>query len=242
MTDFFREHLVVHTHIEKTAGSSLIRGFIGAFGEDRVWDIRGKKQPMPEFISAQERARIFVLTGHFLYRTHDRFFDRVPVYVACVRPPLERFRSHYDFVRERPSHPTHSRVTGKTLREVVEDLKKPKATLNVMTHALTGQTHVSEDKLLKHVEENYLIVTPSHRVNDTLRALVPLLGGGAFEAEQHRKKTADPTIEDIGDLKQWFDDANYLDVRLAQFVDANYDRWLMELPERLARFRRNGVS
>jgi hypothetical protein len=108
-----------------------------------------------------------------------------------------------------------------------------------MTRALTGQTHISEERLLKHVEDNYLIVTPSHRVNDTMQALIPLLGGGAAEAEQHRKKTADPTSEDIGDLKQWFDDANYLDVRLVQFVDQNYDRWLRELPERLQRYKRN---
>jgi hypothetical protein len=242
MTDFFREHLVVHTHIEKTAGSSLTRGFIDAFGEDRVWDIRGKKHPKPEFITPEERARIFVLTGHFLYGTHDRFFDRVPVYVACVRPPLERFRSAYDFVRARPGHPTHKHVAGKTLSEVVEALKKPNTILNVMTRALTGKTHIAEDKLLKHIDDNYLIVTPSHRVNDTLRALIPLLGGGEVEAEQHRKRTAQPTTEDIGDLKQWFEDANYLDVRLVQFVDANYDRWLKDLPERLAKFKRKAAS
>jgi hypothetical protein len=237
MTDFFREHLVVHTHIEKTAGSSLTRGFVDAFGEDHVWDIRGSKRPRPETLTAEERARFFVLTGHFLYGAHVECFDRIPAYIACVRPPLERFRSHYDFVRERPGHPTHSRVEGKTFRQAVEDLAKPKAILNVMTRALTGQTHISEDRLFKHVEENYLIVSPSHRVNDTLRALIPLLGGTAG-ADQHRKKTVEPTTEDIGDLNQWFDDANYLDVRLMQFVDANYDRWLKELPQRLATLRR----
>ena len=239
MTDFFREHLVVHTHIEKTAGSSLTRGFVDAFGEDRVWDIRGKKHPKPEFITAEERARIFVLTGHFLYGAHDRFFDRAPAYVACVRPPLERFRSHYDFVRMRPGHPTYPRIAGKSLQDVVEGLKKPKAVLNLMTRALTGQSHITEEKLFSHVENNYLIVTPSHRVNDTIRALMPLLGGNTVDEDQHRKRTSDPTSEDIGDLKQWFDDANYLDVRLVQFVDANYERWLKELPERLARLGRN---
>lgn len=242
MTDFFREHLVVHTHIEKTAGSSLTRGFIDAFGEDRVRDIRGKKHLKPEFITPEERARIFLLTGHFLYGAHDQFFTRTPVYTACVRPPLERFRSHYDFVRVRPGHPTHKHVAGKSLREAVEDLKKPKAILNVMTRALTGQTHIAEDKLLHHVENSYLIVTPSHRVNDTLGALIPLLGGGEVETRQHRKRTAEPTSEDIGDMKQWFDDANYLDVRLVQFVDANYDRWLRELPERLAKLKRKSTS
>jgi len=239
MLEFFREHLVVHTHIEKTAGSSLTRGFIDAFGEDRIWDIRGKKHPKPELISPEERARIFFLTGHFLHGAHDQFFDRAPAYVACVRPPLERFRSHYDFVRVRPGHPTHSRVAGKTLREAVEDLKQPRALLNVMTRALTGEAHIAEDRLFSHIEENYLIVTPSHRVNDTLRVLIPLLGGDEVEADQHRKKTADPTAEDIGDLKQWFDDANYLDVRLVQFVEANYERWLSELPERVKSLKRN---
>jgi hypothetical protein len=158
-----------------------------------------------------------------------------------VRPPLERFRSHYDFVRVRPGHPTYPRIAGKSLRDVIEALKKPKAILNVMTRALTGQTHISEDKLFTHIENNYLIVTPSQRVNDTIRKLIPLLGGNAVEVEQHRKKTSDPTSEDIGDLRQWFDDANYLDVRLVQFVDENYDRWLRELPERLDKIRRTPI-
>ncbi len=214
---------------EKPRGSSLTRGFIDAFGEDRIWGVRGKKHPKPEFISPEDRARIF---AHHL----DISLERSAMIVSSIAPqlrrvcaPLERFRSHYDFVRVRPGHSTHSRAARLPV-PVIEDLKKPKAILNVLTRASTGQTHVSEDKLLKHIEGNYLIVTPSHRVNDTIRAY-PTSGGGDVEIEQHRKKTADPTSEDIGDLKQWFDDANYLDVRLVQFVEANYDRWL-ELPKR----------
>ena len=240
MLDFFRENFVVHTHIEKTAGSTLSRGFIQAFGPDRVWDIRGPKRKKPEFLSPEERREIYVLTGHFHYDGgHIKYFDRTPIYIACVRPPLDRYRSAYDFVRVRPNHPGHARVGGKTLRQTVEDLaKSPNPRVNVMARALSKNPHIDAPNLFRHIEEKYLIVTPHRRVNDTLNALVPLLGGNPPNPDLYRNKTTDRSSEDLGDMAQWFADANRLDAELVEFVEANYDRWLKLLPERLAALQR----
>jgi hypothetical protein len=233
--EIFRDHIVMHTHIEKTAGSTLTRGFIDAFGRGHVWDIRGRKREKPEFLSAADRDQIFVLAGHFLFGAHAEYFDRVPVYVACVRAPFQRFRSAYDFARTRPNHPSYPRTEGRTFPQAVEDLlKSPKSKLNIMARFLTGQVQPGLAHLLKNVEDDYLIVSPSHRVNDTLNALIPLFGGGAVDTELYRNKTPDPSSEDVGDLKELFDHANALDVQLVQFVEANYDRWLAELPARLS--------
>ena len=240
MLDFFRDNFIVHTHIEKTAGSTLSRGFAQALGRDHVWDIRGPKRKKPEFLSAEERREIYVLTGHFHYGGgHIKYFDRAPIYVACVRPPLDRYRSAYDFVRIRPNPPGYARVAGKTLRETVADLAvSPKPRINIMANALSRNPHIDAEGLFRHVEEKYLIVTPHRRVNDTLNALVPLLGGKRIKPDLYRNKTTDRSPDDLGDMAQWFADANHLDSQLVEYVEANYDRWLAQLPARLDAMRR----
>lgn len=241
--EFFRDHIVMHTHIEKTAGSSLTRGLLEAFGRGHVWDIRGRKREKPELLSAADRDQIFVLAGHFPYGAHAGLFDRIPVYIACVRAPLQRFRSAYDFVRTRPNHPSYRRIQDKTFGQAVEDvLKAPKSRLNIMSRFLTGQVQPGLAHLLKNVEDDYLIVSPSHRVNETLNALIPLLGGGTLEADLHRNRTPEPSSEDVGDFRELFDRANALDVELMQYVEANYDRWLEQLPARLSALNRRTAS
>ncbi len=244
MNDFFRDNLVVHTHVKKTAGTTLSHGFRDAFGRDRVCDTRGPKQKPPAMLTSEERDAIFVLSGHFRYGGKDiGYFDRNPVYVACVRPPLERYRSAYDFVRMRPDHPDYARVTGKTLQETVEELaKSPRNRINVMARTLCQNNKVEAAELFRHVEENYLIVTPHRRVNDTLNALVPLLGGQPLDRDLYKNKATERTAEDIGELKPWFESANRLDADLVQFVEDNYERWLSQLPQRLDVLKRRGSA
>ncbi|MBV8977202.1 MAG: sulfotransferase family 2 domain-containing protein [Alphaproteobacteria bacterium] len=242
MIDFFRDNLIVHTHIPKTAGSTLTRGFIRAFGRERVCDTRGDERP--EALTAEARSAVYLLAGHFHYGSrHVDFFGRTPIYLACVRPPLERYRSAYDFVRTRTTHPDHRRVAGKTLRETVVDLQiLPKKQINFMTRALTRRAGIPAEALFKHVEENYLIVTPHERVNDTLGELMPLLGTAPVEPDLHRNRTRDPTAEDYGNTRTWFENANRLDSDLVRFVEDNYERWLRTLPERLEVLMRQSRS
>ena len=121
MSGFFDDRIVVHTHIEKTAGSSLVRGFIREFGKERVYDIRSSEKVRPEHLDSEMKRSIYLITGHFHYGTQDRHFDRTKVYVACVRPPLQRFYSYYNFVRVRPAHPGYRAMENKSFAQVVTE-------------------------------------------------------------------------------------------------------------------------
>jgi hypothetical protein len=121
----------------------------------------------------------------------------------------------------------------------VEDLiTSPTPKFNTMSRFLTGSKSPNAAHLFRNVEDEYLIVSPSHRVNDTLNALIPLIGGRPIEDGLHRNKTSEPSSEDVGALKDRFERVNALDVELAHFVEANYERWLTNLPDRLARLER----
>jgi hypothetical protein len=137
VSGFFGSNLIVHTHVEKTAGSTLTRGFARAFGEDRIHDLRSPRQPRLELINAADRRRIYVLTGHFHFGTQDKYFDRTRLYLACVRPPLDGFRSYYDFVRVRPPHPGYPALAGKSFVQAVEEHLRVSRRANAMARTLT---------------------------------------------------------------------------------------------------------
>ena len=234
MSGFFGDYLFVHTHIEKTAGSTLVRGFSHAFGQNRVYDLRPRKLTKPEFLSENDKNAIYVLTGHFHYGVHDLFFDRAKLYVACVRPPLDRFRSYYNYVKVRPNHPGYPSMVGKSFGQVVDELLRSREPrVNTMTRALTGQRDVAHDAVIAHLERNYLLVSPHSRVNETLNALVHISGGPPSGKELYANKGNSEAPEDIGELEAQFDRANACDSMVYQYVSERYDAWLQELDARL---------
>ena len=230
----FDEKIVMHTHVEKTAGSSLVRGLIRALGKEHVYDTRPPDRPKPDSLDTETKRQIYVLTGHFHFGTQDRHFDRKKVYIACVRPPLDRFRSYYNFVRVRPNHPGYSIVAGKTFGQVVEDVIGGKnARINLMARTLTGTPRPDRQHVLANVEKNYALVSPHDRVNETLRALVPLFGAQIRRRDFHMNKTEVDLAEDIGELADQFNAVNAIDDELYRFVSDRYETWLANLPERL---------
>lgn len=243
MTDFFDTNIVLHTHIEMTEGSMLVRGLVRALGEEKVHDLRSRNNSKPELLSDEKRKSIHLLSGHFHYGTQDKYFDRTPIYIACVRPPLDRFRSYYDFVKVRPGHPAYASVADKSFAQAVEHLlgaERPR--LNGMARALTGRPQPDGKQLLAHLEDCYLIVSPHHRVNDTLGALIPLFGGRADAKPLHADEEQKGTGEDIAGLEAAFNDANALDCELVRYVGERYESWLANLSARLDQRRQAGRS
>lgn len=230
---FFDGNVIIHTHIEKTAGSTLTRGFVRAFGKDRVHDLRSPREARLDKMAASDRSHIYFLTGHFHFGTQDKYFDRSKLYVASVRPPLDRFRSYYDFVRVRPPHPGYPALAGKSFAEAIEQHLSVPRRANAMARTLTGSTEPSQSAVCAQAEKKYLIVTPHHRVNDTLRKLIPLLGGRVRRKELYINRSEERTAVEIGDLADVFNRTNSLDNALYQFVEARYDCWLSELESRL---------
>lgn len=235
MTFSFDRSILIHTHIEKTAGSTLVRGLARALGPDRVYDLRVVANPRLPTLTAEAKRNIYVLTGHFHYGTQDQYFDRKKVYIACVRQPLDRLRSYFNFVRTRPNHPGYSALVDKKFSELVQDIIAGRSLrVNGMSRALSGVARPSKEDLLNHVERNYAIVTPHHRVNDTLRELASLLGT-RFRRDLHRNKSDEDAADDVGSLEANFNAVSGLDNELYQYVSERYDAWLADLPQRLER-------
>ncbi|HWA02569.1 MAG TPA: hypothetical protein VG819_03475 [Rhizomicrobium sp.] len=234
MTEFFDKNILIHTHIEKTAGSTLVRSFKRAFGEARVHDIRSPQALRPEHLPDDAKDRIYLLTGHFHFGTQDRYFGRNKIYLASVRPPLERFRSYFNFVRIRPTHPGYAAMAGKSFAEVVEQALQTGRRRNVMARTLTGLVQPTHDQVVANLEDAYAIVSPHQKINETLRALIAYLGGGEFAKDLHVNKGAADPDEDIGSLAEAFNRLNALDCDTYQYVLDRYDSWFGALDARMA--------
>ena len=234
MTSFFDDHLVIHPHIEKTAGSTLVRGFMREFGREHVCDVRPSHTVKPEFLDEEAKRNIYLVTGHFHYGTQDRHFRRRGIYVACVRPPLSRYRSYYNFVRVRSGHPGYASMQGKTFAEMVEEfLAGDRRRANVMSRTITGNSRPDRKQVLASAEANYAIITPHDRVNDTLRTLLPIFGGRLGRKNLHMNRGGSEPAEDIGPLADKFAAANSLDCELYDYVRERYDTWLADLGRRV---------
>jgi hypothetical protein len=234
LVNAFQENILFHTHIEKTAGTSLLNVFVRAFGKEHVYDMRRSGRPAPDVLDAKERDKIFVLTGHFRYGRYSDAFHRNKLYIASVRPPLERIRSYYYFVRTRPDHPGYLGAHGKSFAQFIEHALVHRAPApNLMARTLAGYPDPDPEQLRRHIEENYLLVTPHHRINESARALVRLLAGRTIKKNRHGNRSDNPSDEDIGELRKEFERANALDYLVYSFVTERYPLWLADLPARL---------
>jgi sulfotransferase famil protein len=242
VTQYFNNNLIIHTHIEKTAGSTLVRALMRALGKEHVHDLRPIRAEKPEFLDDEKKRGIYVLTGHFHYGTQDRYFARRKIYLACVRPPLSRYFSYYSFVRVRSGHPGFSSMQGKSFVQMVEEfLAGDRRRANAMARTITGVAKPDREQVLASAENNYAILTPHERVNDTLRPLISLTGGRLRRKELHMNRGIGETAEDIGILADRFNEANALDRELYDYVQNKYEVWLKNLDGRLsARSRSTG--
>jgi hypothetical protein len=206
-----------------------------ALGKEHVHDLRPVRAEKPEFLDDARKRDIYVLTGHFHYGTQDRYFARPKIYLACVRPPLSRYYSYYNFVRVRSGHPGFSSMQGKSFVQMVEEfLAGDRRRANAMARTITGIAHPHREQVLASAENNYAILTPHERVNDTLRPLVSLVGGRFRRKELHMNRGIGETAEDIGMLAHRFNEANALDCELYDYAQNKYEAWLTNLNERLS--------
>lgn len=107
---FFAQHVVVHTHVEKAAGSTVWYALARMFGPEHCLDLRAPSSARPRTVAPEVRAGLRLLSGHFHAGTREHLFDRTPVRIATVRDPLARLLSFLGFVARSPGHPEHARL------------------------------------------------------------------------------------------------------------------------------------
>lgn len=176
---FLDAHIIVHTHIEKTAGSTLSRALHGLAG-DRFRDTRDGG-PRPAALPAEEKTRLHVLAGHIFYGVHQGF-DQKPLYMAAVRDPVAREVSHYRYLLGHPEHPAHKTVAGKGFSEgyaAFTEFRGAAKMQNRQCQHLTGKVdplRLTRNEVRRRLERDYFLVIPSDRMTETLGALLSALG------------------------------------------------------------------
>lgn len=129
---FFKKHIIIHTHIEKCGGSTLLHYLKELFDEKYILDLR----PYPALCSKEllkqhpeikkKLSKCRILSGHTGYQEHWEDYTHIsgklnlyqfipkiklsshpknPLYIASIRHPVERLLSLFQYIRIRPDHP-----------------------------------------------------------------------------------------------------------------------------------------
>lgn len=231
----FARHFLLHTHIEKTGGSSLVHGLATLLGAEHVADLRGQRQAKPARMSRQERAAVWLLSGHFKYGDHLSLMRREPLPIALTRDPLERFFSYYRFVRAAPAHPQHATLVALSFdAAVARFLAEGRATAREnMSLKILGKQPDSWDALLERVEKDYFLVLPQSAVDRALALFWRVLGDGTEPAPVRRNIGEPQAMVLSATNRAAFDDANALDRRLHDHASERADARLAEAERRL---------
>ncbi len=172
---FLDEHVFIHTHIEKTAGSALVQGLAAIVGWSHTVDVRGDGSISAAGMSAEDRALTRLYSGHFDYGVHRHFTQR-PLYVAAVRPPVDRAVSYYRYGVERTGHPNHKRFSAMDFKSAFNylDRKAHAVARNGQVQRVMGEAYrddLSEDEIARHVREAYFAIVPQPRVGAIINAI-----------------------------------------------------------------------
>lgn len=223
--EFFDRNLLVHTHIEKTAGTSLVQGLSDAFSPAHVLDTRPSRGRYLRLVDPRRRGSIWLLSGHFAHGRWRLLLDRRPVYIACVREPVARFRSFFNFVQKRSDHPAHRLFAGLSFGQGVRAALRRRhySADNPMTRTLGGPDF----------ESRYLIVIPSERVNEASAALAGLFGLSCGPARANVERYR---LDEDRSATDAFLSRNRQDAATYELVVSRFDKWLTELPDRLRAF------
>ena len=172
---FFERHILLHTHIPKTAGSTLSAGLSSIVGGIHAMDLRLRRRVDLAEMSAEDLADLKLLAGHFEHGIHTRF-DRIPLYFAAVRDPVERAISGYRFLSERPDHPNHETVVGKDFAEAwqAQIERDGDRAINEQARYLMGSkpgAPIDVEALWHQVDTAYFLVIPQPSMTKALQDL-----------------------------------------------------------------------
>jgi hypothetical protein len=232
---FFERNLLMHTHLEKAAGSTLIRSLMQIFGTGEVVDLRMAGTERPDKMATADRHRIRILSGHFHFGAWERCFERRAVYLATVRDPFERFRSFHAFVSVRPRHPAYPLIGERTLGEAVEIAVRNGhgCAVDYLARYFGGSTRWRPFAQVRaHLEQRYVAVVPHTEVGRLIACTADAFGV-APPAELKRNVAASYPASDEG--RTLFVKRNRLDYQVFDYVNDRCEQWLTEFPSRLTR-------
>ena len=223
---FMAEHILIHTHVPKTAGSTLAHALAAIVGGTQAMDLRLRRAVRPRNMTAEEKRELRMISGHFVYGMHERFPQR-PLYLAAVRDPIERAVSYFRFVRGAKDHPNHAEFQGLSFEESWDRMTGRAALTRsneqsaIVSGLQPGETP-DEGLLWQRVEQDYFLIIPQERMDETIRRLRGAYGLPWTKVPQMNRSHTD-TPEPAADILGRIEAENRLDLELVEWAEQNFE-------------------
>jgi hypothetical protein len=173
---FLRSHVLIHTHVPKTAGATLAAGLAAIVGGVNTMDLRLRRSIPLDRLDGRDLARLSLVTGHFAYGLHARFPGRTPLYFAAVREPAERAVSNYRFLASHAGHPGHEEAAACDFEtwESLHRERRPDEQSRMLMGERSGPVEGSD--AIEHADRAYFLVIPQPEVTRAVKALRAAFG------------------------------------------------------------------
>lgn len=174
---FLAAHVLIHTHVPKTAGATLAAGLSGIVGGVHAMDMRLRRSiPLPE-LAQQDLADLTLITGHFPYGLHRMFVGRRPLYFAAVREPADRAVSSYRFLASHADEPGHEEAAQHSFEswESLHRERRPNEQSRMLLDARPG-VGIDPAEVIAHIDRAYFLVIPQPQMTRAVRALRAAFG------------------------------------------------------------------
>ena len=234
---YFDRHVLFHTHIAKSAGTSILDALTDMLGPDAVMNYNLSPTPdaaVPS-LSVGRRRSLKLLSGHFWYGTQDRHFDRRPIYLAAVRDPIERFISLFHFALVDGAHPLYREFDTRGVDGSARwfFLERPRFA-NEMSNSLGVPDGMNP---IDWLEQRYAIVTPTARADSLIARLYEIFAPDREPRVWRSNPASSAAFTLSATVAEECRAAATADVLLCRQVEDRYEAWLHNLRARLQRLR-----
>ena len=220
---FLAGHVLIHTHVPKTAGATLASGLAAIVGGVSTMDLRLKRSIPLDRLADDDLAALSLVTGHFAYGMHARFPGRTPLYFAAVREPADRAVSSYRFLATHTGHPGHEEAASHDF-ETWESLHRERRP-DEQSRMLLGErqgSRVDADEAIAHADKAYFLVIPQPEMTRAIKSLRAAFGVAWARVASTNVSVGHEVVLDTP-TREAIRHANHADTALYEHVLATFD-------------------
>ena len=202
LTTFLDDHIVVHTHIEKCGGSTLLHYLTTLFGKKHSLDVRSflNKGRMRTLWEVQKRKHeLALLSGHIHYNSPwikliadkqwagrvipsllNPYGKKQLLYVASIRHPIDRLNSLFRYIKISPKHPDYYEdINNSSFDDFIQTLilKNHFKSKNALCMQITGCQNSQQllEKAKQAFDHHYLAIVPHNKTHELANMFAEVL-------------------------------------------------------------------